>query len=103
MTSKTISTEFPYTSKFIEVSGSKIHYIEKGTGDPILFIHGNPTSSYLWRNIIPYLAPHGRCIAIDLIGMGKSDKPDIDYRFADHARYVDGFIEKMELNTSILH
>ena len=97
MTSKNISSEFPFTSRFIEVSGSKIHYIEEGTGDPIVFIHGNPTSSYLWRNIIPYLTPYGRCIAIDLIGMGKSDKPDINYRFADHAKYVDGFIEKMEL------
>ena len=97
MTSKNISSEFPFTSRFIEISGSKIHYIEEGTGDPIVFIHGNPTSSYLWRNIIPYLTPYGRCIAIDLIGMGKSDKPDINYRFADHAKYVDGFIEKMEL------
>jgi haloalkane dehalogenase len=97
MTSKNISSEFPFTSRFIEVSGSKIHYIEEGTGDPIVFIHGNPTSSYLWRNIIPYLTPYGRCIAIDLIGMGKSDKPGINYRFADHAKYVDGFIEKMEL------
>ena len=97
MTSKNISSEFPFTSRFIAVSGSKIHYIEEGTGDPIVFIHGNPTSSYLWRNIIPYLTPYGRCIAIDLIGMGKSDKPDINYHFADHAKYVDGFIEKMEL------
>ncbi len=76
MTSKPISSEFPYASKFMDVSGSKIHYIEEGEGDPILFIHGNPTSSYLWRNIIPYLTPHGRCIALDLIGMGKSDKPE---------------------------
>ena len=105
MTSKPISSEFPYASKFIEISGSKIHYIEEGEGDPILFIHGNPTSSYLWRNIIPYLTPYGRCIAIDLIGMGKSDKPDIDYRFVDHAKYVDGFIEKMELTniTFVIH
>jgi haloalkane dehalogenase len=76
MTSKSISSEFPFPSKFIEINGSNIHYIEEGTGDPIVFIHGNPTSSYLWRNIIPYLTPHGRCIALDLIGMGKSDKPE---------------------------
>jgi haloalkane dehalogenase len=80
MTSKDILSEFPFTSKFIEINGSNIHYIEEGAGDPIVFIHGNPTSSYLWRNIIPYLTPHARCIALDLIGMGKSDKPEIDYR-----------------------
>ena len=105
MTSKNISSEFPFTSRFIEVHGSRIHYIEEGTGDPILFIHGNPTSSYLWRNIIPYLTIYGRCIAIDLIGMGQSDKPDLDYRFVDHAKYVDGFIEKMKLTniTFVIH
>ncbi|MCK4985936.1 MAG: haloalkane dehalogenase [Desulfobacterales bacterium] len=105
MTSKSISSEFPFPSKFIEINGSNIHYIEEGTGDPIVFIHGNPTSSYLWRNIIPYLTPHGRCIALDLIGMGKSDKPEIDYRLVDHINYVEGFIEKMELTniTFVIH
>jgi len=85
-----ISPDFPYESHYIEVTGSKLHYIDTGKGDPILFLHGNPTSSYLWRNIIPYLTPLGRCIALDLIGMGKSDKPDIDYRFFDHVKYVEG-------------
>ena len=61
-----------------------MHYIDEGEGDPILFLHGNPTSAYLWRNILPHLSPRGRCIAPDLIGMGKSDKPDIKYRFFDH-------------------
>jgi len=105
MTSKDISSEFRFTSRFIEVNGSNIHFIEEGTGDPIVFIHGNPTSSYLWRNIIPYLTPHGRCIALDLIGMGKSDKPEIDYRLVDHINYVEGFIEKMELTniTFVIH
>jgi haloalkane dehalogenase len=105
MTSKSISSEFPFPSKFIEINGSNIHYIEEGTGDPIVFIHGNPTSSYLWRIIIPYLTPHGRCIALDLIGMGKSDKPEIDYRLVDHINYVEGFIEKMELTniTFVIH
>jgi len=97
MTSKTISSDFPFESKYIEINGSQIHYIDEGTGDPILFVHGNPTSSYLWRNIIPYMTPFDRCIALDLIGMGKSDKPDLDYRFVDHLSYVEGFIEKMEL------
>ena len=99
--SETISSEFPYESKYAEVHGSKMHYIEEGSGDPILFIHGNPTSSYLWRNIIPYVKPHGRAIALDLIGMGKSDKPDIEYRFVDHARYVEGFIDKLNLKNNI--
>ena len=81
---KEISATFPFESRFIEVEGSKIHYVEEGTGDPILFLHGNPTSSYLWRNIIPYAAEMGLAIAPDLIGMGKSDKPDIEYRFFDH-------------------
>jgi len=100
-----VSTEFPFESRFIEVLGSRIHYVDEGAGDPILFLHGNPTSSYLWRNILPYLTPHGRCIALDLIGMGKSDKPDIAYRFHDHYRYVEGLIEKLGLKniTFVLH
>jgi haloalkane dehalogenase len=102
---KQISSEFPFRSNFVEVHGSKIHYVDEGSGNPILFLHGNSTSSYVWRNIIPYLMPRGRCIAIDLIGMGKSDKPDIEYRFFDHAKYVDGFIEKMSLKdiTLVVH
>ena len=105
MTTKTISANFPFQSKYVEIDGSKIHYIDEGSGDPILFLHGNPTSSYLWRNIIPYLVPHGRCIALDLIGMGKSDKPDCDYRFFAHSKYVEGFIKKLELSnlTLVVH
>lgn len=102
---KPISAEFPFESHYVEVEGSKIHYIDEGTGDPILFLHGNPTSSYLWRNIIPYMSGLGRCIAPDLIGMGKSDKPDIDYSFFDHVKYIDGFIEKLGLKniTLVIH
>lgn len=100
-----ISAEFPFQSKFVEVHGSKMHYIDEGDGDPILFLHGNPTSSYLWRNIIPYLTPHGRCIAPDLIGMGKSDKPKLAYRFFDHYKYVEGFVEALKLRniTLVIH
>lgn len=102
---RAISAEFPYASQFVTVNGSKMHFIDEGEGDPVLFLHGNPTSSYLWRNIIPYLTPHARCIAPDLIGMGKSDRPDLGYRFFDHARYVDGFIEALALEnvTLVLH
>ena len=100
-----ISAEFPFKSRFIEVNGSNLHYVEEGEGDPILFLHGNPTSSYLWRNIIPHVTSLGRAIAPDLIGMGKSDKPDIEYSFFDHVKYVEGFIEKMGLKniTLVIH
>jgi len=102
---KEISPEFPFTSNYIEVHGSNIHYVDEGSGDPIVFLHGNPESSYIWRNIIPYLSPLGRCIAPDLIGMGKSDKPDIEYRFFDHVKYVEGFIRRMALEniTFVIH
>ncbi|MBW1879041.1 MAG: haloalkane dehalogenase [Deltaproteobacteria bacterium] len=100
-----VSTTFPYESQYVEVLGSRMHYIEQGVGDPILFLHGNPTSSYLWRDIIPHVSVHGRCIAVDLIGMGRSDKPDLPYRFADHARYLDAFIEALGLDrvTLVVH
>lgn len=105
MTTHVISADFPYTSQYVEVHGSQIHYVEAGSGDPILFLHGNPTSSYLWRNIIPHVQSQARCIAMDLIGMGKSDKPDIDYSFFDHAQYVEGFIETLGLHnlTLVIH
>jgi len=100
-----ISPKFPFDSKFIEINGSKMHYIDVGKGDPILFLHGNPTSSYLWRNIIPHLQKNARCIALDLIGMGKSDKPNIAYTFEDHYDYIEKFIEKLNLKniTLVIH
>ena len=100
-----ISAEFPFKPHFVEVQGSRLHHVDEGSGDPILFLHGNPTSSYLWRNIIPYVTSFGRAIAPDLIGMGKSDKPDIEYRFFDHVRYVEGFIDKLGLKniTFVVH
>lgn len=100
-----ISPDFPYKPNYLEVHGSKIHYVDEGSGEPILFLHGNPTSSYLWRNIIPHVTSVGRCIAPDLIGMGKSDKPDLEYRLFDHVPYVEGFIEKMGLRniTLVIH
>ena len=105
MTTQAISADFPYTSHYVDVHGSQIHYVEEGSGDPILFLHGNPTSSYLWRNIMPHLHAHGRCLAMDLIGMGKSDKPDLEYSFFDHVKYVEGFIEKLGLKniTLVIH
>ncbi len=94
---KNISADFPFESNYVEVKGSKMHYVDVGQGDPVLFLHGQPTSSYLWRNIIPYLQPKARCIAPDLIGMGKSDKPDLDYTYQDHYEFLDKFIEQLNL------
>ena len=90
---------------YADVLGSRMYYVDVGGGPPVLFLHGNPTSSYLWRNVIPHVSGVGRCIAPDLIGMGRSDKPDLDYRFVDHARYVDGFIDALGLEdvTLVVH
>ncbi len=98
---KDISTEMPYKTQFVTVKGSKMAYVEAGEGDPILFLHGNPTSKYLWRNIMPHLESQGRVIAPDLIGMGESDKPNIPYRYHDHYRYLTGFIDALGLTKNI--
>lgn len=97
-----LSPEFPFESNYVEVLGSRMHYVEVGAGKPILLVHGNPTSSYLWRNVIPQLSRSGRVIAVDLIGMGRSDKPALEYTFADHARYLQAFIERMRLRGVVL-
>lgn len=97
--------DVPFTSRYVTVEGARLHYVEGGSGDAILFLHGNPTWSYIWRNIIPRVAPYGRCLALDLVGMGNSAKPDIGYRLIDHARYVEGFIAALDLRrlTLVLH
>jgi haloalkane dehalogenase len=96
-----ISPLFPFESNYVQVHGSKMHYVDEGVGDPILFLHGNPMSSYLWRNIIPHLSGQGRCIAPDLIGMGKSDHPDIAYRYDDQYRYLCGFIDALGIGSNV--
>ena len=92
-----ISAAFPYQKQRRRVLGREMAYVAAGEGDPIVLLHGNPTSSYLWRNVIPHLQPIGRCIAPDLIGMGDSDKlPDSgpgSYRFVEHRRYLDALLE----------
>ena len=100
-----ISAEVVQSSHFVEVDGVRMHYLEQGEGEPIVFLHGNPASSYLWRNVMPHLAAHGRCIAPDLVGMGASGKPDIDYRFVDHYAYLAGFLRALELErvTLVVH
>jgi haloalkane dehalogenase len=100
-----ISAAFPYRKKRQRVLGSEMAYVEVGKGDPIVLLHGNPTSSYLWRNVLPYLQPLGRCIAPDLIGMGDSDKlpnsgPD-SYRFVEHRRYLDALFEALDVRERI--
>jgi len=96
-----ISAAFPFESNFVDVHGSKMHYIDVGEGDPILLVHGAPTSSYLWRNIVPHLSGQGRCIAVDLIGMGQSDHPDIPYRYDDQYRYLSGFIDALGIGSNL--
>ena len=90
-------SNFASSKKYVEVLGKGMAYTEAGKGDPIVFLHGNPTSSFLWRNVIPPLVGQGRCLAPDLIGMGDSDKLDSSgpgsYRFVEHRRYVDGWLE----------
>lgn len=84
-------------SHYAEVRGARMHYVEAGSGPPVVLLHGNPTSSFLWRNVMPHLAPHARCIAPDLIGMGRSDKPDIGYRFCQHYDWIEAFIDRLGL------
>ena len=91
--------------KFVEVKGKRMAYVELGSGDPIVFLHGNPTSSYLWRNIMPHLESQGRCLAPDLIGMGDSDKLDASgpdrYRFVEHREYLDGCLEALGVTENV--
>jgi haloalkane dehalogenase len=82
----------------IRVLDSEMAYVDTGRGDPVVFLHGNPTSSYLWRNAIPPVTPVGRCLAPDLIGMGDSGKaPRGSYRLVDHARYLDAWLDALDL------
>lgn len=91
--------------KRVQVLGKSMAYVETGTGDPIVFLHGNPTSSYLWRNVMPHLAGLGRCLAPDLIGMGDSEKlapsgPD-RYRFVEHRSYLDGLLAALGVTKDV--
>ncbi len=100
-----IAAEERYPKKRAEILGRSMAYVETGTGDPIVFLHGNPTSSYLWRNVIPHLEGLGRCIAPDLIGMGDSDKiqpsgPDT-YRFVEHRQYLDGLLAHLGVTANV--
>ena len=85
-------------SKSVNVRGANIHYIEEGQGKTVLFLHGLSASSYMWRNVIPVLSSKARCIALDFIGMGESDKPKIDYDTSDQLFYLESFIDSLNLS-----
>jgi haloalkane dehalogenase len=104
MEQKEISADFNYVHREVDVFESKMAYVDTGkaSNETVVFLHGNPTSSYLWRNIIPHVASKARCIAPDLIGMGRSGKPSIEYRFADHARYLDAFLDKVVPDSNVI-
>lgn len=101
-----ISAEFPFEKQFKVVHGKKIAYVDLGEGDPIVLLHGNPTSSYLWRNVIPELQGSGRLIVPDLIGQGDSEKlpasegPD-RYSFLVAYDYLNGLLESLDLNSNV--
>jgi haloalkane dehalogenase len=97
-----ISSSDVHPRQRVAVLDTDISYVDTGKGDPIVFLHGNPTSSYLWRNIIPYLSDMGRCLAPDMVGMGKSGKsPAKGYRFLDHARYLDAWFEALNVTSNV--
>jgi haloalkane dehalogenase len=98
-----ISTEDISYRKYLSVLGVDIAYVDVGVGDPIVFLHGNPTPSYLWRNIIPHALPFGRCLAPDYVGMGNSGAaPDGGYRFVDHQRYIDAWFDALQINRNVI-
>jgi len=99
---QTISAKDAYQRQRVTVLDSDMAYVDTGRGDPVVFLHGNPTSSYLWRNIIPHVEKANRCLAPDLIGMGASGKnPSGSYLFVDHARYLDAWFEAVGLTRNV--
>lgn len=101
-----ISAAFPYEKKRRTLLGLEMAYVEEGQGDPIVFLHGNPTYSYAWRNILPYVQGFGRIIAPDLIGMGDSQKlPESgpgSYTFVEHRRYLDALLDALAVNSRVV-
>jgi haloalkane dehalogenase len=103
MTNAVISPVDTHRRLRVPVLDTEMSYVDVGAGDPIVFLHGNPTSSYLWRNIIPSVSDLGRCLAPDLVGMGRSGRaPNGAYRFVDHARYLDAWFDGMGLRRNVL-
>jgi pimeloyl-ACP methyl ester carboxylesterase len=98
-----ISADFPFELRRLHVHDAEMAYVDVGVGDPIVFLHGNPTSSYMWRNVIPHVQEMGRCLAPDLIGMGASSpSPTYSYKFADHAKYLDAWFDQLGLHKNVI-
>ena len=99
-----MSTE-PLSKQYVTVHGKQMAYHEAGVGDPVVFLHGNPTSSYLWRDVVPHVSGQARCIVPDLIGHGDSDKLDESgpgsYTFTEHREYLDGLLEQLDLGDAV--
>ncbi|GAB4516722.1 MAG: haloalkane dehalogenase [Parvularculaceae bacterium] len=94
--------QIPYKEKYIDVQDARMRYVDEGEGTVFVFFHGNPTSLYLWRNVMPYVAEIGRVVAFDNVGFGGSSKPDIGYTFQEHARYVNAFMDALGLRDVVL-
>ncbi len=98
MSEQAISARDPHERHRISVLDTEISYVDTGSGSPVIFLHGNPTSSYLWRNVIPHVEGQSRCLAPDLVGMGESGRSrDGSYRFVDHARYLDAWFDALDI------
>jgi haloalkane dehalogenase len=104
-TNNPVNTKMTYPKQQASILNKTMSYVDVGSGDPIVFLHGNPTSSYLWRNIIPYCESLGRCIAPDLIGMGDSQKLSTSgpnsYRFVEHRDYLDALLEHLGITENV--
>jgi haloalkane dehalogenase len=100
-----LDARFPFEKRRLDIDGVPMAYVDVGEGDPIVFLHGNPTSSYLWRNVMPHVVPLGRCIAPDLVGMGDSGKlPEpgaLSYTFVEHRRYLDGLLDELGVDGGV--
>ncbi len=102
MTDKAISAKGSYQRHRVSVLDSEIAYVDVGTGGPVVFLHGNPTSSYLWRNVIPHVEGVARCLAPDMVGMGRSHRSgNGSYRLVDHVRYLDAWFDAMDLTQNV--
>jgi haloalkane dehalogenase len=100
-----LDARFPFEKRWLDIDGVPMAYVDVGEGDPIVFLHGNPTSSYLWRNVMPHVVPLGRCIAPDLVGMGDSGKlPEpgaSSYSLVEHRRYLDGLLDELGVDGGV--
>ena len=102
MTTAPIESTDPHPRRRVAVLDTEMSYVDTGEGAPIVFLHGNPTSSYLWRNVIPHVSASARCLAPDLVGMGQSGtSPAGAYRFVDHARYLDAWFDALGLTSNV--